>query len=599
MSAATLAIRLTLEGAGMAGRAVGAFAGAISRLPGAISAANQNLFFFLGNLRSIEGFVAKLGKTAFEHLVIPNIKADQQIEALTFMTGSAEQARAKLHELFDAAGRADLPHEDIVKMYLALQRLGGAALASDQTLELIGKAAKFAGVSGAEMAQQLAEAYTVLQAGKAFDRSSLGLAKAGVVSPETVKQLADMSEKLGAVHDAQKKVTEARAAEEMAKQSGRFSEWKQAATAARDAQRDLKLAQQQAQGLSTGGMWSMLTKDMGRITAKVKEAAPTWTDLSTRVRDFVEETKKITGAALFEAMKADLTKLRDDLQKAFDEGKIQKWATIAGKAIADLYEGIKQGSLFGLTAEDLINAAEQGKLKDLLGTAIGDSAKNFGILLLNSATEYGPRILQAILGKDSRLAGLLGVDDAVLKQKMAAGQGSIHDYEKLGWSASGDLLGRMGESAGAPSWLANSFIGKLGAGAYFGTRSPEEQRLLMQQYAGSGAGGARSYIDVRQDLAGRGLLAPTGAMADRERLLKLFGGSGYNVPAGALQSSGGYLAALQQAAQKFSTNNPVPADRPAELAMIRSEVDRLKSSLGDAADEATRLVEALGRGAAF
>lgn len=321
--------------------------------------------------------------------------------------------------------------------------------------------------------------------------------------------------------------------------------------------------------------------------------------VATRVRDFIGLTKTIAGQALFEAMKADLTKLRDDLQEAFDTGKIDKWASVAGKAIAELYQNIKSGSLFSLTAGDLFKAAESGKLTQLLTTAIGDSAKNFGILLLNSATEYGPRVLQAILGKDSRLASLLGVDDTVLKQKMASGKGTINDFEGLGWMARAGMYSNMADAAGAPGWVGHSFLGQVGTGLYFGTRTPEEQRQLMQQYSGGGAGGPRPYIDVRSDLENKGLIGPTGAAADRERILQLLGGSNFNASAGALQNSSGYVTDLQRAAKQFQANNPVSADRPAELAMIKSEIDRLKASLGDCADEAAKVADALGRGAAF
>ena len=123
-STATLAIRLTLEGASAGAHALGSIAGAVSKLPAALSAANQNLFFFIGNLKDIGGFIAKLGRGAFENLIVPNIHADEQVESLQFLEGSAAAAKKKLRELFDVAGKADLPHADVVKTYLALGRQG-------------------------------------------------------------------------------------------------------------------------------------------------------------------------------------------------------------------------------------------------------------------------------------------------------------------------------------------------------------------------------------------------------------------------------------------------------------------------------------------
>lgn len=607
-SNATLAIRLTLQGADLAGRGIAGLAGAVRGIPGALASANQGLYFFLGNLKSIEGFVAKLGRAAFENLILPNIKADNQVEALTFLTGSAESAKVKMRELFDAAGRAQLPTEDVIKMYLALDKLGGSALSSDEMIQLVGKSAKLMGVSGAEAAQQIAEAWTVLQSKKPFDKQALGLARSGLISPEAVQQLSEMAAKLGAVEDAQKKVNEAEQDAEQAgsygKRAARKADIKEKAKALWEAQRDLENARQAAAGISTGGMWSTATREIAAHTAKVKQADETWTDMAARIRDVVTEVKKATGTALFQALKKDLGGLRDTLQQAFNDGRLQRWAGAASKAIADLYAQVKGKTLFSLTAEQLLSAAEKGKLGAVLQTALADSAENFGAFILNSVEEHGPKILRAIVGNNTRLSSLLGLDQAAAKKSMAAGNLSEKNWNDLGAYGHyefGDWLARQ-QGAGLLQDIPGvASINRAIMSAVFSLSPIDVQNKWVQKWAQENQPTPttrRPYVSVQDDLAQKGLV-PDAQTSAREQLLRMFGGAGYNIPSGSMQSSGSYAAALRQAAGSNPELSPGSARRDEKIAALMAEVDRLTKHLGDAADNARSVAESLREGATF
>lgn len=350
-SVAKLAIQLTIAGANTT---LGAFRGVVDGargIHGALSTANQQLFYFLGNMRSIGSAVAG-GVGAF---IGPQFEFEKMTEQLAFVLGSQEAAIEKQKELFSIGNEVGFGTTPMTQMFLNLERVGRGALTSEDQLRLWVRAAKLSGQEAGSMAQQIADLWAVLQSGEDPTRMMKGFLTSGLISPTSFKSISGMIDSKN----------------------------------------------------SPSSIFAALTEAMSSRTSGMDDVPQTMDDTVTALRNYGTEAKRLLSLGLFAALRTDAESLQATLRDAFDSGKVEAWATSAGESVRGVYEKLKTMSFGGVTGSDLGAAFEQGKLAELIGEMLQTAGSNFWQFMVFQARVHGPAIQRALI--PDRLHRALGI----------------------------------------------------------------------------------------------------------------------------------------------------------------------------------------------
>ncbi len=348
---AKLALELTMTGVSAVSGAVHGIVGGVKGMGAAISEANAQFFYMVNNAKSL----IAMGKSLGEAIIAPNVKYDEQREMIEFLLKSAPAARAKIGEMFKAASGAGFKKDELVGMYINLERISHGALTSKDDMELWARAAKLTGQDAASMGQTLSELWAAFESGDNVGRITKQLRNLGLITPEVSKELTAMSES----------------------------------------------------GSSAASMFGTVRSAIASATSGVERSGETWTDIQNRMSNFFDEAKRLTGQGIFEALKADLGEMSGSIQSLFDSGRVQKWAGGISQEIAKAYSKMKDLSLGGVTMDDLVASLDQGRFGSLLSAMLTTAGKNFWEIMRWGAVEYGPAIQKALIPE--RLHSILGI----------------------------------------------------------------------------------------------------------------------------------------------------------------------------------------------
>jgi hypothetical protein len=166
--------------------------------------------------------------------------------------------------------------------------------------------------------------------------------------------------------------------------------------------------------------WATLEGIFMRSTGASKEFSATFVGLRDRIAKVWDEAKRFAGEPLFVSLEDSMSDLLKDLDA--NGPRIQKFASGIGESIRAVFESSKTGGIGGITPTLILDAAEAGKLGELLGVVFTSAAKNFGAAIYNAVGTYGPDIQRLLIPQG--MWGTLGIrskeDDAALT-RMAAG----------------------------------------------------------------------------------------------------------------------------------------------------------------------------------
>lgn len=137
------------------------------------------------------------GVAGFGALAVAGIDMNKTLETATLqfgtLMGSADKAREHVKFLFEFAKETPFETEPILKASRMLQTFGGDALNTKETLTLVGDAAAAASQPIDDIAFWFGRAYSAIQSGKPFGEASMRLQEMGLLGPDAVTQLENLT----------------------------------------------------------------------------------------------------------------------------------------------------------------------------------------------------------------------------------------------------------------------------------------------------------------------------------------------------------------------------------------------------------------------
>jgi len=394
---ARVAVQLTLQGASQFSRALTGVTTGFGRMRERISRAGADLFHFMQIGKDMFSLAQRMGSGAMNvanALLGPNEQYEMGLMQLQQLMGSAEAAREHIKYLYEYANSTPFLNPDVISAGKILYNIGGSALGAGEGLTMVGDMAAFANMKLTEMSGVVSRLYSMIQSDDAFGEEARRLMELGFLTGDQIKKLKAMQEA----------------------------------------------------GRTGAEVWSAFSEMMGKFSGMARTASDTMTGAKSTIQGLWGEIKRLAGRDLFDKVKEDIIGIRDDMSDAFATGQIENFTSQASKLIGNLYEELKTKAFGGVTVDTLFDAAEQGKMIELLNTIVKSSAQNFGIALYNTAIKYGPDIQRAII--PDRLHGILGIDAGKQQayENIASGKGSPEDINKLGFleQAAGGTWGAMG-----------------------------------------------------------------------------------------------------------------------------------------------------------
>jgi len=354
---AKLAINMSLAGASTV---LGSFQSVLAtagKFGSAFSGANQNLFYFINNMKSISEF----GRDATNFLIKPSVDQEGFLEQIAFIKRDAQAARAQLDSLFRIANQESAPTSDVVKLYLALERVTQGTQTSEKDLSLWVRSGKAVGMMAESMGQSIANLYSFAERGDDLTRPLREFHKLGLISQETYKNLIGMS------------------------------------------------------GSPPSAFMDEFKKGLAQQVSGTEISLPLISDAKVRMSNMFTEIRRQVGSGLYSGLRDDIDALSVHLEKAFDEKIVEQWAANLSTKIRGMYDTARTASLAGITGEDLINSMKIGTTGDLIKEMLGTAADNFWIAMAHGAKKHGPDIQMALIPEI--LHNKLGLKDAAERAK--------------------------------------------------------------------------------------------------------------------------------------------------------------------------------------
>jgi hypothetical protein len=136
-------------------------------------------------LQAIAGGVSEIG----DAMIGGNAEMEKYSVQFEVLLGSAGKAQQRLDELATFAAETPFELPEIVEANKLLQTFGGEALATGDSLTMVGDMAAAAGVGFNEVAMWVGRAYTNIQAGRPFGEAAARLQELGLMSGESRAKL--------------------------------------------------------------------------------------------------------------------------------------------------------------------------------------------------------------------------------------------------------------------------------------------------------------------------------------------------------------------------------------------------------------------------
>jgi len=225
-----------------------------------------------GQAKALKGAFALIGGTVAGVFVKSLVSASSEMETLEtkfkVLLGDTESAKARMQELSKFASTTPFQLNEIANASRVLQTLGGTALATGDSLRMVGDASAISGESFESLAIHIGRAYSGLQSNRPIGESLARLQELGLVSGETRNQIEDLT-----------------------KQAKGREAWKVLQT-------ELKK--------SEGGM-SELSKTFGGLTSTLKD-------------QFGEALRQIANSGLFDSIKRGLADTVKGMSNLLESG---------------------------------------------------------------------------------------------------------------------------------------------------------------------------------------------------------------------------------------------------------------------------------------
>ena len=474
------AVRLTLDGASSMMKGLTSVVGGFRGLKSGIQQAGADMFHFvnLGKdlFRMSQNAAGAVGKMT-SALTAPNEQYEVSVQQFEQLLGGADAAKKRIKELYDYANATPFLNPDVLQAGKILQVFGKEALGSGKGLNLVGDMAAFAEVNMADMAETVGRVFSAIKGGRDWGEAAQRLQQMGLMTGEERNELEKMGEGTKSVTSKIKNLKDE--LEQLQNERGT----KETRKRMRDIQEDIAwLSTKEIKGADPSAIWARFQGIMEKTTGSAARQGETFRGMKSTVEGLWDEMKRLTGEGLFNAMKGDLKEVRDELDAAFKAGRIQVFAEEAGKMIKNVYAELKEKGLGGVKLNTLMDAAEQGKLADLLGTIVKGAGQNFGIALRNFAVEYGPDVQRALIPAGMhRLLGINKDKDQALTD-LAAGK-----------PANMDNLTLAQQSRLRAEQMASEI---------YGTPAPDTQTFAKQQLMRQGM---MPYIDIGEQVKGLGI----------------------------------------------------------------------------------------------
>lgn len=150
-----------------------------------------------GQAKVLKGAFALMSGTVAGVFVKSLISASSEMETLEtkfkVLLGDTESAKARMQELSKFASTTPFQLNEIANASRVLQTLGGTALATGDSLRMVGDASAISGESFENLAIHIGRAYSGLKANRPIGESLARLQELGLVSGETRNQIEDLT----------------------------------------------------------------------------------------------------------------------------------------------------------------------------------------------------------------------------------------------------------------------------------------------------------------------------------------------------------------------------------------------------------------------
>ena len=184
------------------------------------------------------------------------------------LLGNTENAKARMQELSKFAQTTPFQLSEVANASRVLQTLGGSALATGDSLRMVGDASAVSGESFENLAIHVGRAYSGLKSNRPIGESMSRLQELGLVTGETRGEIEKL-QKAGKGKDA----------------------------------------------------WKVLEKELGKTKGGMKELSGTFTGLSSTLSDqFQSALRQIASGGFFESIKGGLTSVVETMNKWLDSG---------------------------------------------------------------------------------------------------------------------------------------------------------------------------------------------------------------------------------------------------------------------------------------
>lgn len=220
---------------------------------------------------SMKGALAGLAVGGIGVFVKSMVQAQAEMEGLEtkfkVLLGDTESAKARMQELSKFAQTTPFQLTEVANASRVLQTLGGTALATGDSLRLVGDASAISGESFENLAVHVGRAYSGLQANRPIGESMARLQELGLVSGETRNKIEDLTK--------------------------------------------------EAKGKEA---WKVLQKELQKTKGGMKELSGTFAGLTSTLRDQFQAVLRQLAQGTFDSLKTDLKGVVDTMNSLLDSG---------------------------------------------------------------------------------------------------------------------------------------------------------------------------------------------------------------------------------------------------------------------------------------
>ncbi len=287
---------------------IGTLRASESELRGAVRNANRELDEQYDNTTKLTGsthsfanaikavIAAAATKTLTEWLFGSNAEMEQYLTSFTVMLGDAEKAKKLMEDLTNFAATTPLEMDDVIKASEMLMNYGVSA---DDVIMKMTQLGDLSSGNAAKLDRVTLAYGQMLAKGKVTNEELRQMIEAGV---PLLQALADtMGVTTGEVQD-------------LASKSKIGIDQLDAAIAS-------------------------LTSDGGKFAGMMDKQSQTFQGMLSNAHDTIERIGRDVGAQAFEELKDTFSDLLEKVQELEEDGSLKRWATDAGKAVADLTSG--------------------------------------------------------------------------------------------------------------------------------------------------------------------------------------------------------------------------------------------------------------------